>query len=258
MEEIVENPNMVYLLEEFELIVITKMVDYIKTCNNPAEDLKVKNDYFGKHIKESLLVELVDRIRAREDNMSKEEILKWLTISCNQFQESPASRFEILQEKYLKQYFTPYRVPGEGNDLENSLNNFVNALNGYIKHYPNFVEVTCLSLDSYKKQYYGLDKNSNTSQSSELKKKLKTNLTVKEIAYLFKALHEEGIIEAKHKTAIFNFIADSFSSKQQEDISVKSIKNAFDTPNFHAVDFWQEKFTHFMQKARKDKENLSQ
>lgn len=254
MEEIVENPNMVYLLEEFELIVITKMVDYIKTCNNPAEDLKVKNDYFGKHIKESLLVELVDRIRAREDNMSKEEILKWLTISCNQFQESPASRFEILQEKYLKQYFTPYRVPGEGNDLENSLNNFVNALNGYIKHYPNFVEVTCLSLDSYKKKYYGLDINSNTSQPSKPKKKLKTNLTVVEIAYLFRVLYDKKIIDSKYKTHIYKFIAENFSSKEKDDISPKSLKNAFDTPDYNTIDFWQEKFTHFMQKAKKDKE----
>lgn len=87
-------------------------------------------------------------------------------------------------------------------------------------------------------------------------KKLKTNLTVKEIAYLFRALHYEGIIEARQKTDIFNFIAESFSSKQKEDISGNSIKNAFDTPDFNAVDFWQEKFTHFMQKAKKDKENL--
>lgn len=87
-----------------------------------------------------------------------------------------------------------------------------------------------------------------------LKQKLKTNLTVKEIAYLFRALHDEGIIEARQKTDIFNFISESFSSKQKEDISANSIKNAFDTPDFNAVDFWQEKFTHFMQKAKKDKE----
>lgn len=85
-------------------------------------------------------------------------------------------------------------------------------------------------------------------------KKLKTNLTVKEIAYLFRALHDEGIIESRQKTDLFNFIAENFSSKQKDEISANSIKNAFDTPDYNAVDFWQEKFTHFMQKAKKDKE----
>lgn len=87
------------------------------------------------------------------------------------------------------------------------------------------------------------------------KNKLKTNLTVKEIAYLFRALYEEGIIEARRKTDIFNFIAESFSSKQKEDVSANSIKNAFDIPDFNAMDFWQGKFTHLMQRAKKDKEN---
>lgn len=85
-------------------------------------------------------------------------------------------------------------------------------------------------------------------------KKLKTNLTVKELAYLFRALHDEKIIESRQKTDIFNFIADNFSSKQKDEISANSIKNAFDTPDYNAVDFWQEKFTHLMQKAKKDKE----
>jgi hypothetical protein len=87
-----------------------------------------------------------------------------------------------------------------------------------------------------------------------IKNKLKTNLTVREIAYLFRALYEEGIIESKHKTDIFNFIAESFSSKQKEDVSANSIKNAFDVPDFNAVDFWHEKFIHLMQRAKKDKE----
>ena len=84
--------------------------------------------------------------------------------------------------------------------------------------------------------------------------KLKTNLTVKQIAYLFRALYDEGIIESKHKTDICNFIAESFSSKQKEDVSANSLRNAFESPDFNAVDFWHEKFTHLMQRAKKDKE----
>ena|SRR5690554_715102 len=92
------------------------------------------------------------------------------------------------------------------------------------------------------------------NENTLIKNKLKTNLTVKEIAYLFRALYEEGIIEAKHKTDICNFIAESFSSKQKEDVSANSLRNAFESPDFNAVDFWHEKFIHLMQRAKKDKE----
>ncbi|HAZ04502.1 MAG: hypothetical protein A2W95_10560 [Bacteroidetes bacterium GWA2_40_14] len=71
---------------------------------------------------------------------------------------------------------------------------------------------------------------------------------------MFKALHTEGIFDSKHKTDIFKFIAENFSSKQQDDISVNSIKNHFDNPEFNAVESWHEKFIHLVQQAKKDKE----
>src|SRR5690606_2616929 len=121
MEEIVENPNMVYLLEDFETLVIKKLVDYIKTCDNPAEDLKAEHDFFGKNIKNSLVKEFVETIRARQLEMTTDEIYNWLTISNRQFKESPTLRFDDLQEKYLKQYFSPHKVQDDGQELQESL-----------------------------------------------------------------------------------------------------------------------------------------
>ena len=258
MEEIVENPDIVYLLEDFEMLVIKKMVDYIKACDNPAEDIKAEHDFFGRNIKDSLVKELVETVRARQQEMTTDENYNWLIISNRQFKESPTLRFDDLQVKYLKQYFSPYKVPDDGQELQDSLRYFVEALNRYIKHYSTYVDVVQHSLEEFKKEYYGLKPNSNSQQNVPPKKKLKTNLTVKEIAYLFRALESVKIIESNQKTDIFNFIAESFSSKQKEDISAKSLKNAYTTPDLNAVDFWLQKFGDCKEKARKDKENLSQ
>lgn len=254
MEKIIEDPNVVYLLEEFELEVIKKIIAYIKTEENPSENLKREHDYFGKHLKDSLLKKCVAIIHAHQEKLPGDEMFNWLTISCRQAKDSPGERFEIWAEKFLQEYFSPFRVPEDGKDLEFILSLVLDAVSGYIKHYPTFVDVMDQSLDAYKKRYYGLEPIPNPDQSSKSKKKLKTNLTVKEIAYLFRALHDEGIIESRQKTDLFNFIAENFSSKQKDEVSANSIKNAFDTPDVNAVDFWQGKFIHLMQKSKKDKE----
>ena len=109
-------------------------------------------------------------------------------------------------------------------------------------------------MQDFKRGYLGSFADFSLQNNLQPNQKLKSTLTVKEIAYLFRALHDEGIIESRQKTDLFNFIAENFSSKQKDEISANSIKNAFDTPDYNAIDFWQEKFTHFMQKAKKDKE----
>lgn len=61
--------------------------------------------------------------------------------------------------------------------------------------------------------------------------KLKINLPVSDIALLFRLLEEEGLINCKHKTEIYRFISATIESKNQENISVASIKNKFGTPD---------------------------
>jgi predicted metal-dependent hydrolase len=132
---------------------------------------------------------------------------------------------------------------------------FAHVFNWYKKHFHLFQEATEQAMEDFKKGYLGSFADFATHQTQETKRdKLKTNLTVPELAYLFNALYAEGIITSKHKSDIYKFIADNFSSKQQDDISVNSIKNHFENPDFNAVDSMHEKFTHIYQQAKKDKE----
>jgi hypothetical protein len=66
--------------------------------------------------------------------------------------------------------------------------------------------------------------------------KLGTQLTVSELALLFRLLDEEKIFNNRHKTDIYRFIVDSFESVKQKQISESSIKNKFLTPEISAIE----------------------
>jgi len=72
--------------------------------------------------------------------------------------------------------------------------------------------------------------------------KIKTNLSVAQIALLFRTLHDNKLIEVKNKTDLFLTISKVFSSKKQDDISANTIKNHFDTPDYNAMEFWDTGF----------------
>lgn len=74
--------------------------------------------------------------------------------------------------------------------------------------------------------------------------KVKTDLTVPELTYLFKALIDAKIIIADdgEKSQLFNFISRNFASKKKraegDDISSNAINNAFYGPEDKAVRKW--------------------
>jgi len=75
----------------------------------------------------------------------------------------------------------------------------------------------------------GLDKISNDFTSAENKLELK--LSVADLALLFRLLDEEKLIQYKYKTDIYRFIANSFKTEKQPNISDASVKNNFLSPD---------------------------
>ena len=65
--------------------------------------------------------------------------------------------------------------------------------------------------------------------------KLKTNLSVGEISLLFRLLKEEKVFDFKNNTELYRFIAETFSTKQADTPSDKSIKNKFLSPDTTAI-----------------------
>ena len=246
----------VFLVEELELRVSIEAVEYKHKFDNFWQEHKFDPDYFNRFMEGPLLSEFVQTIYKRTQHLNNQEINKYLTVSLSQFKtHSPKLRFEAMKEQYWKDYWHPNVEPTHYSTMsEYDEKYFGHVFKWYEKHFHLFQEATEQALQDFKKGYLGTFASYSIQSQQEPKQKLKTTLTVKELAYLFKVLYYEGIIDGKHKTDIFNFIADSFSSKQKEDVSANSVKNAFDTPDYNAMDFWFEKFIRLRDRTKKDKE----
>ncbi len=105
-------------------------------------------------------------------------------------------------------------------------------------------EVVNEALDFINQQY---------NLSGQQKNKLRTNLSVPQLALLFKELNKlkPNIFDIKTNTELYQFISDSFTTKQSAgDISTKSIKNKFEDPNQTTIDFWADKFRKMLSNVR--------
>lgn len=103
------------------------------------------------------------------------------------------------------------------------------------------------------KSLSSLPANSATSDTSQFK--VKTNLTVPELTYLFRALADAEIIifEGREKSQLFNFISRNFTSKNKGgdggDISPNTIRDFFYGPPEKAVKKCSSLFTLMKSKA---------
>ncbi|MEI6750266.1 MAG: hypothetical protein WCM93_14005, partial [Bacteroidota bacterium] len=87
--------------------------------------------------------------------------------------------------------------------------------------------------------------------------KIPTDLTVAELAFLFRALHDAKLMKPFHDEDLYRVIAAFFSSRNKEDISPKNIKNKFLSPDINAIDFWETGFSKLLKIATKIRQDFS-
>jgi hypothetical protein len=90
----------------------------------------------------------------------------------------------------------------------------------------------------------------NISSSNALGK-IKTNLTVPQLGLLFRLLSDEKLLQTDNVSQLTKQIASTFSSKQKDDISSKSVKNNYDSPQNEAIEFWETKLIRLRQLLNK-------
>lgn len=102
----------------------------------------------------------------------------------------------------------------------------------YSEHHYNIIQYLILGLQKIlKKRERTKEENFMSTQLSSEFSKLKFDLSVSDIALLFRLLHEEGLINNKTKTDIYKYISATIKSKNQDNISADSIKNKFLSPD---------------------------
>ncbi len=168
--------------------------------------------------------------------------------------------------KWLKKYDTSLNKNWFFQDKENELHFFLNS------HPPTY--------DEEQKEDYNVDKGNIqrvfcsyfsiisirklidfTEDQFEItepsKPKLKTNLSVPELAVLFRELNKlkPCIFEFKKNTELYRFIANNFTTKKQDNISYDSLGNEFVKKNNKVADFWIENMYTIIDNLKKSKEN---
>lgn len=80
-----------------------------------------------------------------------------------------------------------------------------------------------------------IEKTDMNTESTTSHSKLGINLSVPEIALLFRLLDEENIVAYKHKTEMYRHIANTLKTAKQDSISESSVKNKFLSPDNTAI-----------------------
>ena len=89
-------------------------------------------------------------------------------------------------------------------------------------------------------------------------KKIKTTLNVEQIAYLFKMLLDENIIEPMPYKELHEFISNNFTVKTKEDgeaVSVGKLARVWSKFDSKTVGYWMDKFIELRNKASKENPN---
>lgn len=73
-------------------------------------------------------------------------------------------------------------------------------------------------------------------------KPIKLDLSVPQLALMFRLLLENKLIDAKEKTELYNTISKAFATKASSSISQSSLKNKFNAPEIKDYEFWRAKF----------------
>lgn len=72
-------------------------------------------------------------------------------------------------------------------------------------------------------------KRSELSDDNEPYEKIKTELTVPQLAYIFRLLLDLGIFKQRKRTDIMKFISDNFKTHNVEEISINSLRSKYYT-----------------------------
>jgi predicted transcriptional regulator len=85
--------------------------------------------------------------------------------------------------------------------------------------------------------------------------KVKTNLSVDKLSYLFRVLVDLNLVSPDNKAAVIRMITNNFESKMKENLSQRSVETKFYDPSDESIAFWKDQFVKMIAKTEKDREN---
>ena len=128
----------------------------------------------------------------------------------------------------------------------------INDLRDYTGAWINTVNKSIDDVDELIKENKSLQQPAIKEEANNYK--LKTNLNLSQVAFLFQAIFDDNLISDSNKKNLARFIAFNVSVNdkvENKEINIEHrieyIYNSFSSPNKNTIDYWDEKFLHFRQ-----------
>lgn len=252
--------NCCFELDEKLRAVLEKFVKFYEYSELEHYLLEIKSDY--SRFKTKLLravTEIKINLLELDDELQFKKYQKYLEIKISSISGviSPEELQDRLDEEYINEISGTFLDSLIVCEVPEVLDYF--TIGSFLYTYSFLLKVYCNALTGvFRRMNFKEVDNFDTTFFEPANKqvervKLKTTLSVPQLAYLFKVLANREFFEFRQKKDIYQFVIDNFSTKGMNDISFHSFKNKYETPEFDAIDFLHEKFIHCAQYAHKDK-----
>lgn len=230
--------------EDFQRFCTTlndsKPIYAINFIGEDMDDIEFRVTYRG-YIRSALFINILsERISAVLFSLKRSKALKefgndYIHILEEEFYQAVDS-FKRITIRNVEFWFQEkatiyYREPEEDVTQEKKIYFTIDTVDE--KYFHEIVEFSNARYELCTKFLEGLNQMSNDSTSTIVK--LELNLSVADLALLFRLLDEEKLIKYKQKVEIYRFITTSFRTEKQNNISEDSIKNKFLSPDTTSI-----------------------
>ena len=230
-------------VEELESRLISEFENYSNRLGDKLT-AKMVDDYFKDFITDTLHTEFSHGIYDSIKPLNSDEAIKFLTITIAQFKTySAAKRVDALLQKLSKEYWDNIPVIRKSDYAKEKIEEKIKYLIIVFSHYETNINLFKDSTETILQDFK--DSTETILQDFKQNEKLKTNLSVKELALLFKMLKDlkPNIFELESEAELLRFISVNFETKKnKEDLSTNTLRKFFNKPDSKAAEFWQKHF----------------
>lgn len=253
------NNNKLFWFDEVEQSIIKiayNDLHYFNEVDKATYTFAEPSDVLSDIFNVSLYKELESNLYEKLEKMSSFELNMYISNSFEQIKtHKPELRYSTLLQKFWEELFAPYEPKNEIDKFH--IDFFKGYFVSYSKSFEKFSSLIIRVFNSYAKGLFNTTVQNTQPPVGIFKEnpKLKTNLTVPQLAYLFRLLNDlnPNIFDIEDKTDLSDFIANNFITKATESkgISPQNIYNKFSNVEKVTAKFWAEKLQKMLQEARK-------
>lgn len=216
--------------------------DFALSIEEKVKIFRSTLDFINRKHKEEYEVETTGGLIGLIKGYSRPFLTKRINYSYYCITENP----DLIDESYLPQYVKR---------VSKLIDNFKSIVSKYVTFYDAAKIVPSTTIIIEQKNLSANNSDQLLPATDSQQRKLKINLTVKQLAYLFRLFKDvkPDIIETKTNAELFRWISENFTTKGKADtpISTNAINNHFSDPEKEIAKFWASILAEMLKRARK-------